>query len=112
MPNARFLGFNYDGKNNLMDNPQTDMYCLEDILDDGGCIENTIYFNTDKELVKCINEIYERGYILDTFPMAIEDGNFRFPNYRGDEGHPDSFENPEKIYSYGINVIIKFVRSN
>ena len=51
-------------------------HAIEDGLDETGRAHNTIYFNMDTELARCINEIYHRGYELASFPREIEAGDF------------------------------------
>lgn len=102
MPNTVFAAYIYDRGNNMNEHEEHQI-CLEDILDSNNCIDNTIYFNTEKEIALCINEIYERGYELHKFPMIIEKGNFLYPDYKGDE----EFEYLEQLYHHSVDVIIK-----
>ena len=73
---------------------------IEDGLDETGCAGNTIYFNTNTEFTQCINEIYFRGYELNSFPKEIEDGDFWVEWAEEDDAVQ---------YSHRVNVVLKWV---
>ena len=101
MPNSMFEYTTKSADLNYIDDQEIS---VEDLLDENGCIKNTIYFNTNTELAQCINEIFECGYELITFPTEINNGGFCFPDQGGDE---DAYPR-ETSWSHSAHVVIKW----
>ena len=103
MPNVVFAGYSFYDDYNKHD--EYDI-CLEDTLNDG-TVENIIYFNTTKELVECINEIYERNFTIGSFPLEVENGKYIYPYHFGDNESDLAMEWPEQTYLNRVHVQVK-----
>jgi len=101
MPNSVF---EYTSKSSNLNYIDDQEISVEDLLDENGCINNTIYFNTNAELAQSINEIFQLGYELISFPTEINKGDFRFP----DQGRDEEAFPYEQEWSFCVHVVIQW----
>ena len=101
MPNSLFQYTSNSSNLNYIDGQNI---AVEDLLDKNGCIDNTIYFNNNEHLAQSINEIFQLGYELISFPTEFSTGVFRFPDQGGDiDAYP-----LEQEWSFCAHVVIQW----
>ncbi len=97
MPNNAFRETVWDGeKFNFYKGAEL---ALEDTLDDDGCIDTELFFDTPFELADMVNEINRRGYTLVALGPKIREGEFILP--RTEEEYYDEEYTP---YSWRFSI--------